>query len=337
MMDKTDGQSLVGAPAHFGPWRLGVLSNPLSGANRRGLGHVRSLLGRFPAVANREVRTAPEVAAALGDFARDGVNLLAVNSGDGTVQAVLTELMVRRPFEPLPALALLSGGTTNMTSRDLGLRGGRLAALGRLLDWVNHGEGAAELVARSVLKIRHPLRPDPICGMFFGAACIYRGIRFFHERVHRLGLSGDPAHFLILARFLMALARRDDSLVAPTPAAIRADGRKVGQGDYLMLMASTLDRLVLGMQPFWHRGHGPLKFTAMGAAPRRLLGALPAFISGRGHRSALAANGYLSLSARRIEIDLHGGFAVDGELFTSDRRHGPLVIEDGGRTCFLRV
>ncbi len=337
MTDKTASPFPKGAPARFGPWRLGVLSNPLSGANRRGLGPVRSILGRFPAVAHREVRTAEQVGAALLDFAREGVNLVAVNSGDGTVQAVLTALLVHRPFQHLPVLALLSGGTTNMTSHELGLRGGRLAALRRLLDWVHHGDGAAEFVARSVLKIHHPLRPEPICGMFFGAACIEKGIRFFHARVHQLGLSGDPAHLLIVARFLMALASRDDALVAPAAAAIRADGRLIGQGDTLLLMVSTLERLILGLRPFWGRGHGPLKLTAVGAAPRRILGALPAFVSGRATPGAQPANGYLSVSAQRIELALKGGFAVDGELFTSDPSHGPLVIEDGGRACFLKV
>ncbi len=337
MKEKTDICTPTGAPARFGPWRLGVLSNPLSGANRRGLGPVRSLLDRFPAVPHHEVRTAEQVAAALRGFAREGVNLVAVNSGDGTVQAVLTSLLIQRPYRCLPVLALLSGGTTNMTSHELGLRGGRLAALGRLLAWVNHGDGAAEFVARSVLKIRHPLRSDPICGMFFGAACIDKGIRFFHSRIHKLGLSGDPAHVLIVARFLMALARRDDSLVAPASAAIRADGRQIGQGDYLLLMVSTLERLILGLRPFWGRGRRPLKLTAVGAGPRRILSALPAFVGGRETPGAEPVNGYLSLTADRIELALNGGFAVDGELFTSDRSHGPLVIEDGGRACFLRV
>ncbi len=140
------------APAGRGPWRVGMISNPLSGRNRRrGLKGIRRLLLDHPDVLHHEVRTPEEVRQALDRLAVEDVNLVVVNSGDGTIQAVLTLLFSGTCFRSMPLLALLSGGTTNMTHQDLGLPGSGVDALGRLLNWVHHGEGEARVWRRSVL------------------------------------------------------------------------------------------------------------------------------------------------------------------------------------------
>ena len=321
-----------------GPWRLGVLSNPLSGGNRRhGLGAIRRCLRHCPEIPHREVRTATDVQAALEDFAGRGLNLIAVNSGDGTVQAVLTVLLGQRLFPSLPLLALLSGGTTNMTHQDLGLCGSPADALRRLLSWAHHGDGPAVILQRTILKVQTPSGTNPLYGLFFGSACIFNGIQFFHSWVHRMGLSGDAAHLLIMTRFLWALARRDDALVAPVPAGIHTDRLGVAPRDYLLLLVTTLDRLILGLRPFWQPGEGPLRLTAVSARPRHLLRVLPFLIRGRRHAYAKPGNGYISCSACEIRLDLNGGFAVDGELFSADARRGSILIQDGGRADFVKL
>jgi len=326
------------APAGRGPWRVGVISNPLSGGNRRGgLDGIRRLLLNHPDIPHREVHNAEEVRAALADFAGNGLNLVVLNSGDGTIQAALTALFNHRAFPSLPLLALLCGGTTNMTHQDLGLPGPRVAALRRLVDWAHHGEGEARVRRRSILKVQAPCCPHPLYGLFFGAACIFKGIQFFHSRVHRMGLSGDPAHLVILARFLWALARRQDTLVAPVSTAIRADRRSAVSKDLLLLLITTLDRLILGLRPFWGQSGGALRITAVSAGFRCLPFALPALIRGRGSAWATPDNGYLSCTARDIHLEMDGGFAVDGELFSADPGSGPVRIQDGGAADFLRV
>jgi diacylglycerol kinase family enzyme len=279
----------------------------------------------------------PDVQAALEDFCSRDLNLIVVNSGDGTVQAVLTELMVQRLFAELPLLALLSGGTTNMTHQDLGLSGPPSAALQRVLAWAHHGDGRARIRRRTVLKVQTGSIARPLYGLFFGSACIFNGIRFFHSTVRRTGLRGDAAHLLIVARFLWALARRDDALVAPLPARIQADRVLAEPRDYLLLLVTTLDRLIMGLRPFPEPQEGPLRLTAVSARPRRLLRALPFLIRGRPNVHAQPRNGYMTCSARAIRLDMDGGFAVDGELYTADSRSGPVLIQDGGQVDFLRL
>jgi hypothetical protein len=323
---------------HSAPRRLGVISNPLSGANkRRGLADIRRLLAQAPGVLHREVRTAADVAEALRAFARAGVDLVAINSGDGTVQAALTSLFVDRPFQAIPRLALLAGGTTNMTSQDLGIPGPRLDGLHRLIRWARGLGGDAVTLRRPVLRVDNSSHSGPLYGMFIGAAGIYNGIRFFHSRVSRLGLGWGPAHLFLFARFLLALARRDDALVAPVSVAIRTERGDLAPRDYRMMLITTLDRLMLGMRPFWNCDGSPLRLAALGVRPRNLLRALPPLMRGRSCRWGTLANGYLSLPAREIRLFMRGGFAIDGELFQADPAEGPLLIREGGRVEFLRL
>ena len=325
-------------PADRGPWRVGVLSNPLSGANRRrGLAAMERCLDDHPEVPHRLVRSVPEVQAALEEFRGRNLNLIVVNSGDGTIQAALSVLRGQRLFAAPPLLALLSGGTTNMTHQDLGLAGPPADALRRVLNWAHHGEGPALIRRRTVLKVLNGAGARPIYGLFFGSACIFNGIRFFHSRVRRTGLRGDAAHLLIMARFMWALARRDDALAAPLTAGIVADRLAVASRRYLLLLVTTLDRLIMGLRPFQPLPAGPLKLTAVGARPRHLLQALPFLILGRRSAYAQPHNGYLACSAGAIRLDMDGGFAVDGELYQADARTGPVVIEDGGSADFLRL
>jgi hypothetical protein len=321
-----------------GTWRLGVISNPLSGGNRRGrIREVYRCLQNYPGIPHREVRTLSDLRAALDELAARGVNILAVNSGDGTVQATLTMLSNRRPFARPPLLALVGGGTTNMTHHDLGLPGDHVRALGRLLNWACHGDGDARVRRRTLLRVDRPDRPAPIYGLFFGAAGIFKAIQFFHSSIHRRGLSGDAAHLLILARFIWGLLRRHDALVAPVSAAIRTECMAVPRRDYLMLLVTTLDRLVLGLRPFWVEGSGPLRVAAVAARPRGLLKAIPALTRGRATPHACLENGYLSCNARDIHLHLSGGFTLDGELFAVDPRLGPVRVQAGGTADFLRV
>jgi hypothetical protein len=189
-----------------------------------------------------------------------------------------------------------------------------------LIAWAHHGDGQAVILRRAVLKVENSSHPEPLCGMFFGAGCITQGIEFFHSRVQKLGLSVGPAHLLIFARFLLGLARWEDALVAPVSAAIRADRADMAQGDYLLMLISTLDRLILGLRPFWAQDDNPLHLTAVSAGFRHLFrGALPAMAQGHRNRYTSPENGYVSVNAREIRLDMDGAFAIDGELFRRRR------------------
>ena len=195
--------------------RIGLISNPLSAGNRNRLGPVERMLAGPRRPLHRQAVDPQEVKAAIRDFAASGVNLVAVNGGDGTIHAVLTALFTAEWPDGRPFLALLRAGGTSMIARDVGLPGSRLQGLSRLLGWAYAGGGAASLVKRPVLRLEWEKGGEPMYGMFFGAGAIYEGIKFCQTRVYTKGVGGELAAGLTLLRFLLAAVRGDRRNVPP--------------------------------------------------------------------------------------------------------------------------
>jgi hypothetical protein len=315
--------------------RVGVLSNPLSGGNRKGMADVRTLLAGQPQVNHREVQTPTDVAAALGDFARQEVDIVTVNGGDGTIQAVLTALFHHQPFETLPLLAILRAGTDSVTARDVGLKGSREHALRKLFTWARTREGDAAIVERSVLRVEGAVKQEPLYGMIFGAAGIYQGIQYTHRNVYTLGLRGSLAPGLTMVRFFSSLAREGSDFVVPVPIKIQLDRQPLKQLDCALILVCALERLFLGLRPYWGTENAPLHFTAISARPRHLVKTLPFILRGRKGRHGTQDNGYFSHNFHEMRLTFDSGFTLDGELYTPDFRFGPLLVQEGGQASFL--
>ena len=315
--------------------RIGVLVNPFSGGNRNGLRAVRNAIADYPRVLLCDVKTPQDVLAALAGFARHDVDLVAVNGGDGTVQAALTALLHNQPFEKLPVLTVLQSGTTSMTARDVGVAGSRVKALRQLFRWAQTGDGAPSIVKRPVLRVQAPGHPVRY-GMFFGAAAVYQGIQYFHRKVNARGLRGEVGPGLTILRYLWAVARKNNNFTVSVPLTVKLDSDPSRQFDCLVVLVSTLERLFLGIHPYWGSENGPLHYTAVQAGPRYFLRALPSILKGRRGPLSTPQNGYFSHNATEIKLNLDSGFTLDGQLYTPQNRQEPTVVQSGGTVSFLR-
>ncbi len=316
--------------------RIGVLVNPYSGGNRNGLGAVRNAIDDCPRVFHPDVQTPQDVLTALVDFARNDVNLVALNGGDGTVQAALTALFHNRPFEKLPVLTVLQSGTTSMTARDVGFLGSRVKALRKLFRWAQTGDGKPRTVRRPVLRVASPGHPIRY-GMFFGAAAIYQGIQYFHRKVNSRGLRGEVGPGLTILRYLWAVVHKSNDFMASVPLTVKLDQNPSRQFDCLAVLVTSLKRLFLGMHPYWGNEHGPLHYTAVKADPRHLLRALPSVLRGRSGAHGTPENGFYSHNAHEIKLKIGGGFTLDGQLYTPDNQQIPTVVRYGGTATFLGI
>ena len=315
---------------------IGVLINPYSGGNKNGLADIHRTIAQYPRTLYCEVRKPRDVLAALIDFARRQVELVVVNGGDGTVQAVLTALFHHHPFETLPVLAVLQSGTTSMTARDVGFSGSPVKALEKIFRWADSGEGDPSIVRRPVLEVQAPGH-DTRYGMFFGTAGIYQGIQYFHRKVSSKGLKGELGPAITIARFLWAVSLRRSGFISPVPITIAVDDHPAQQLDCLVLLISTLERLFLGLYPYWGTEKGPLHFTALRTRPRHLLRALPFILRGRKSNYTTPGNGYFSHNTNEIRLNLDSGFTLDGQLYTPENRQEHTVVKFGARASFLRL
>lgn len=317
------------------PLTIGVLSNPRSGGNKRGIGTIRDFVTADPGVRYGEAVTSAEVEAVLADFAVRGVDFLVVNGGDGTIQAVLTTVFGRRIFPRAPILALLQAGTASMIARDVGVCGQPLAALLKIRDWCDRPEKNVSAIHECpVLHVCQQANPKAQCGMFFGAGAISRGIELAHGSMNPNGLRGELIPGLIMIRLLLAVYTGNERLFSPTHMRISIDKGPSVRGQYLFALVSTLERLFLGLHPFWGTEQAPLHFTAVTLNPFRLLLNLPFLLRGRRTASVSRKNGYVSHNTPRITLNFRGSFTLDGEIYEAV---SPVTIEPVGPARFLKI
>ena len=294
--------------------RLGLIVNARSHAHTRGRAGLEAVLRRHPEVERAAPDSQDGLLRALRHFAEKRVGLVAVSGGDGTVRDVLSALPHAYGGDG-PAIAILAAGNTNLAARALGSPGRGGAALQRLI--VAAEADRLRRRPRPVLEISwagQAHRPV-IRGFLFGAAAFVEGKRLADTRLHRRGIHHGLAVALALAGSTwQAVFARADAEPAGTPMQVGIDDAPFHDGRRFLLLATTLDRLLFGVWPFWGEGDGPVRLFDVDACHQRLPAALLA-VARRRPKPWMADAGYRSARARSVRIRLDQPFLLDGEAF----------------------
>lgn len=312
---------------------FGGLVNPNSRRNKAINAEDLAALGP-----NIELTQRPENApGALQRLSAARVDVVAVCGGDGAVMNALTAILIHGAAHPPPILCLLPSGTTNMTAGDIGLK----ATLAEAKAMAESGGG--RIVTRPILRLDNVIDAEGVAGshagMFFGAIGICRAIAFCRAHLHSRGVVGAGASWLTLLPLLMRnlMTAKGDGVLAPASAAIRvldAAGEEIEalEGPWSVLMASTLEKLVMGARPFWGDGAYGVDATFVRAPPPRLARNIGPLLFGKDKRPP--EHGYPSRRAAAFEIAYTGQVTLDGELFDADAAT-PLRLSIAGDIRFL--
>lgn len=313
--------------------RVGVLSNPHSGGNKKGLGGIYKILAQWPDVLHREAFTLEGMTEAIAYFARNRVELIIINGGDGTAQAVLTLIDRAEIFPTPPLLALLRAGTTSMLPRDVGIPGSATTGLSHALHWAKERGSSLTLQPRPILRVQRADGQPTQCGMFFGAGAICQGIKAFHSGVNPMGWRGQLMPGVTLLKMLLAVLRKNHDTVPPLLTKSRIDEQPEQERLNLIVLISTLNHLFFGMQPYWGIEEGPLRYTEIAAEPKYLFRVIPSLFRWQENRYATPENGFVSHNIHEVQLEIEGDFTLDGELYAVG--HGPLTISAAGPVLFL--
>lgn len=317
--------------------RVGILHNPLSGRNRRNPNLFQEILSRYPEVTCAEVNTPADILQALKIFAQGQVDCVVVNGGDGTIQATMGVLFHHQPFASMPRLAVLPAGTANLIAGDVGIGKFKPQALGQFLSEAQSSTPKLSMETRPILRIRFPEEREPLYGMFFGAGAIYHGTQMGLQTKQSIGRLGEWGAALILLKFLLALAMGSRKGLNPIGVSVTAGESPPVQDEYLLLMVTTLNRLFLGMKPFWGTSSGPLRYTSLRVPYRYLWRVLPTLLRGSAHALAIGNHGYMSENLSEIRLRFDSGFVLDGEVYSSSKPEEPLILDCPGELSFVRL
>ena len=327
---------ITGGVALPRPLRVGIISNPESGQNKRHGLHkrIRDVLQSHPQVEHFDTGTVEGMKAAARDLVLSGTEILVVNGGDGTTQAVLTA-MFGTPVDRLPVLAVLAGGTTNCTAHNVGFGKRPLEAVQRLLTAAAHGSLPGTVETRAV--VRADIANDTQYGMMFAAGAVYHGILFYREHIESRGLRGEMAVGLAIAAFAWKiLSGNGGTLFPPFRADVLIDGKAIPRETYLAIMTSTISRQVLGFSPYWGSGPGPLRHTSLRYQPKHLARSIVPILRGKAGAYLRPEFGYRSVNTNEVSLSFDSGFTLDGELFPPADGQMQVTLSTRQRAYFLR-
>ncbi len=307
-----------------------IVSNAATPRARRQVPALREALPEGPELEHRITETASELDALIGHGCWRPDALLVINGGDGSVQHALTLLARHCPEASWPTIACLPGGSTNMTAYDLnGVR--RYRDCLHALTGVVRRDARLPVVPRPVVRVSAAGAPPATatCGLFFGVGTIVQGVEYFHSRVKGMLQAGgrhELAAGAALARALWGIARGQPPF--DQPLSVRVDAPELGLRpgrcpaatpplSLRLLFATTLDRLFLGMRPYWGSGTGAMKTTLVEADARRFLRRIPRLLRGRPDPDMNAESGFRSTRLDAMSLAFEGSYTLDGELFAS--------------------
>lgn len=304
---------------------VAVISNPRSYRNKR------RPLAVPDGVTVEAPRTRHELRRTLAAFKHDGVELVIVAGGDGTVRDVLTcgtDIWGETP----PVIGVLPCGKTNALAIDLGVPD-EWGISQMIAAWK-----AGSFVERPPIEIERVHEGRPVLGFLFGAG-VFVDATDLAQTTHRFGAVNNLAVALSIvgavASTLMGGSnspwRQGKSMAIRygEDAVLQAETAPNSTNNRFIMLASTMERLPLGLRIFGERRAG-LKTLVVDAPPRRFLRVFARVLRGKPWNT-MAAEGVHRVDTDELRIDLEGGFILDGERFPA----GDYLLRKGAPVTFV--
>lgn len=318
---------------------IALLSNPRSTGNRALLPRVREYCAAHPDIFHYEVEDVDQIGEAIRTIAMVSPRIVAINGGDGTVQAALTELYSGGHFDGSPPpVAVLPNGKTNLIALDLGAEGDPLKALERVVELVESGRLEDHVIQRQLISLDSG-GARPVLGMFLGGAYLADVMLYCRHRIYPLGLPNGVSHFLaaILGLFAMLFGLGGGRL-PPKPEAMTVSLVRQGEfkGKFSLLIVTTLEKLLLSIRTNDSAGEsGQMKLLAVErgfGALARMLGA-----TWRGTLGQNQLNGVHFEQGDEIRIEgQRSNVILDGEIFQASGGR-PIILTSTQPVPFLRL
>ncbi len=320
-----EGAGVAACPAaecarHVARPRIALLSNPRSTGNIAQLPRIREYCADHPDIFHYEVEHASQIGEAMKIIARVRPKVLAINGGDGTVQAALTELYNGGHFgDDAPPVAVLPSGKTNLIALDLGARGDPIETLERLIA-LARTDLAPYTVARELIALRSSEHGDkPVIGMFLGGAGLADTMLYCRDKIYPLGLPNGLSHAITAVALLARFLRIKASFLPPDPkplnVSLHEDGGTI-TGRFSLLAVTTLEKLLLSSE-LGGRREGVLKMLAIEERPMSLIRGFAASLAGKLGRAKV--RGVHFEEANEITIEGESSSVIlDGETFRAE-------------------
>ena len=257
---------------------------------------------------------------AVTQAAKDGVDHVVIEGGDGTVQGVISAFLYQADkFSPFPAFSIVPGGMTNQVAKNIGLKSADARsvknALARPMDGID-------------MPLLHVIDSDgpQYAGFLFSTGAIPQITRYTTGELHRKGIGGSAA---VLGGILKGVRGDDDALMQITP--VRMDG--LYNGPHLGTVVTTLPSLIMGLDPFWGDGDEPLRVTWVDGKYKGLARNIMQVWMGLKSKDR-TPDGLYSKRVNELSYFYEGDVVLDGEFLSIPS--GKFTVRPTRSVTFLR-
>ena len=318
---------------------VALLSNPRSTGNRALLPRVREYCAAHPDIFHYEVEEVDQIGEAIRTIAMINPRVVAINGGDGTVQASLTELYSGSHFDGSPPpVAVLPNGKTNLIALDLGAVGDPIRALERVLELVNSGRIEDHVIERQLIALDRD-GERPVLGMFLGGAYLADVMLYCRTRIYPLGLPNGLSHFLAAVLGLFAIIfGLGGGRLPPKPEPLTVSLIRQGElkGKFSLLIVTTLEKLLLTLRTGDSQGRrGHMKLLAVDRSVGALFRMLGATWRGTLGKKPIEGVHFQEGDEIRIEGE-RSNVILDGEIFEA-KNGRPIILTSTQPVPFLRL
>lgn len=321
---------------------IALLSNPHSTGNLAILDRVRAHCNADDDIMHIEVDGIDKIGAALDIIAAAHPKVLAINGGDGTVQAILTEIYHGNHFGGNnPPVSVLPNGKTNLIAMDLGAEGKPLDALDEILKLAKSDRLKTHIVERQLIALSEGLDDRrPVLGMFLGAAGLADTMLYCRHKIYPIGLPNSISHILATMAVIASALLPFESRIFPDkarPVRISHIRDNALYGRFNVLVVTTLEKLVFGVKSGSDQSSndGKMKLIAVETGLLILLRLI--FVALTGKLGNTSLNGVYMDQGDHIQIDGEKSSVIlDGEIFCAQDGR-PVILRSTRPIPFLRI
>ena len=307
---------------------IGIIHNPFARGNLKRPGvaeKLRRILGNEGVVV--ETRNIHELPAVAEKFLQDGIEIIAINGGDGTLHLTLTAFLQVYGERRLPKLLSLRGGTMNTMATSLKLKGKTLEICAKAAERYRRGD-SFELLDQPLVCLNGKY------GFMTGAGLATNFLEAYYSGTNTGPIEGAK----ILAKAVLSALSGTDyakKLFALAQAEVEADGELCPFQEFTVILGCSIVEIGLGFKPTprAYDQPGRFHFVATKISPMGVVRRLHLIHQGKD----IIHPDFFSRVAKRAEIRPKQDrfrYTIDGELYDTEE---PIVMSAGPTIKVIKI
>ncbi len=274
----------------------------------------------------RETKSVEEIPEVARDFFREGIDVLGISGGDGTLHAVITSFFLNNGKAKFPYILPLRRGSMNTIPNSLKIRGTTEGLLKNIIKKY-HRQEEPELFEQQTLKINGRY------GFMFGNGVVANFLNTYYQEKR----TGPLKALKVVGRTLTSAILRSEysrRLFEHFNAEVVVDGQKVPFTEYTGILSCTIREIGLGFSPMYraYEREGYIHFIILGAiSPFRFVPDVPRMYLGRPLKTPQV---YEDIGREIIFRSSNPpSYTIDGDIFPGEEE---MTISVGPKVTFIR-